>query len=128
MRLGNYHDVFQRRALLAKQRALPEVAEIAVEALFLSTDCTFYTKELHQLCAIRHIADNSARNPYATDRQTDDDIFSDEVLDRRRLVIEQANTWLNGSKTLFVCYETDLGNWLVLMFLPLRKAIVNSSC
>lgn len=44
------------------------------------------------------------------------------------MIVEQANAWFNGLKSSFVCYETDLGNWLVLIFLPLRKVTANPSC
>ena len=31
---------------------------------------------------------------------------------RRRVVVEHANAWLDGFKTLLVRYETSVGNWL----------------
>ena len=38
--------------------------------------------------------------------------FFDPERYRRRVVVEYANAWLDGFKTLLVRYETSVGNWL----------------
>lgn len=56
-------------------------------------------------CAARDSAANSARNPRATNWQTDDTCFDPELY-RRRTLIEHANAWLDSGKTLLVRCET----------------------
>ncbi|WP_169513139.1 hypothetical protein [Hymenobacter aerophilus] len=63
-------------------------------------------------CAARDIEANITRNRRATDWQAADYTFFDPELYRRRAVVEYANAWLDSFKTLHVCYEISIGNWL----------------
>ena len=89
---------------------LLEAAGIAVAGLFLNADSAFDTNELRQICATRNIEANIACNRRAIDWQTDDDIFFDPELYRRRAVVEHAYAWLDSFKTLLVRYKTSVGN------------------
>jgi len=86
--------------------------------LFLNADKAFATTELRQECAARDIEANIPSKRRVTDWQTDNDTFFDPELYRRRVVIEHANAWLDGFKTLLVRYETSVGNWLAWHWLP----------
>lgn len=94
---------------------LLEAAGIPVEGLFLNADGAFDPKQMRQACAARHVEANGTRNRRAADWQTDDDTLFDDVLSRRRVVVEQANAWLDGFKTLLVRYETRVENWLTFI-------------
>ena len=109
---GNHHDTHPLNALFGEICAALEAATIPVVGLFLNADNACDTQGFRQECARRDIEANIARNRRAADWQTDDDTFFDPERYRRRVVVEHANAWLDGFKTLLVRYETSVGNWL----------------
>jgi len=109
---GNHHDTHRLNALFGEICASLEAATIPVAGLFLDADKAFDTKAFRQEYARRGIEANIPRNRRAADWQTDDDTPFDPELYRRRVVVEHANAWLDGFKTLLVRYETSVGNWL----------------
>ena len=115
---GNHHDSHRLKELFGELNALLEAARIPVAGLFLNADKAFATTELRQECAARDIEANIPSKRRVTDWQTDNDTFFDPELYRRRVVIEHANAWLDGFKTLLVRYETSVGNWLAWHWLP----------
>ena len=130
---GNHHDSYRLKELFGELCALLEAAGIPVAGLFLNADKAFDATELRQECAARDIEANIPRKRRATDWQTDDDTFFDPELYRRRVVVEHANAWLDGFKTLLVRYETSVGNWLAWHWLAfvvlfLRKINRKPTC
>ena len=109
---GAHLDTHLLNALFGKICASLEAANIPVVGLFLNVDKAFNTKAFYQECARRDIEANIPRNHRATDWQTYDDTFFDFERYHRRVVVEHANAWLDGFKTLLVRYETSVGNWL----------------
>jgi transposase len=91
--------------LFGKICAALEAATIPVGGLFLNADKAFDTKVFRQECARRDIEANIPRNRRA-DTPFDPELYA------RRVVVEHANAWLDGFKTLLVRYETSVGNWL----------------
>ena len=110
--VGNRHDTHLLNALFGEICPSLEAASIPVAGLFLNADKAFDTKDFRQECARRDIEVNIPRNRRAADWQTDDDTPFDPELYARRVVVEHANAWLDGLKTLLVRYETSVGNWL----------------
>ncbi|MGI4872170.1 MAG: transposase [Janthinobacterium lividum] len=108
----NHADSYLVPELFQQLCTFLEAAGIPVAGLFLNTDKAFDTTSFRQACATRDIEANIPRNPRAADWQPDDDTFFDPELYRRRVVVEHANAWLDGFKTLLVRYETIVGNWL----------------
>ena len=98
--------------------ALLEAAGIPAAGLFLNADKAVDTTGLCQECAARDSEANIPRKRRAIDWQTDDNTFFDPKRYCRRVVIEHANAWLDGFKTLLVRYETSVGNWLAWHWLP----------
>lgn len=77
----------------------------------LNADSDFDTRAFHQQCAARGIKANIARNPRATNCQTDDDNFFNSELYRRRTLVEHTNDWLDSFKILLGRDETRVENW-----------------
>ena len=109
---GNHADSYLLTDLFSELCASLEAAGIPVADLFLNADKAFDTTDFRQECARREVEANSPRNRRAADWQTDNDTFFDTELYRRRAVVEHANAWLDGFKTLLVRYETSVSNWL----------------
>ena len=109
---GNRHDTHLLNALFGEICASLEAANIPTAGLFLNANKAFDTTAFRQECTRRDIEVNIPRNRRAADWQTDDDIPFDPELYARRVVVEHANAWLDGFKTLLVRYETSVGNWL----------------
>ena len=123
---GNHHDTFALEYVFAELYDLLEQAHLRFVGIFLNADKAFDVTSLCQACARRDIEFNIPRNRRSTDWQTDDDTPLDPDLYRRRLVIEQMNTWLDSFKTLLMRYETCLENWqafhwLAFVVMLLRK-------
>ena len=114
---GNHHDTHRLNASFGKICASLEAANIPVAGLFLNADQAIETKDFRQECARRDIEANIPRNRRAADWQTDDDTPFDPELYARRIVVEHANAWHDGFKTLLVRYETSVGNWLACHWL-----------
>jgi hypothetical protein len=109
---GNHHDTHLLNNLFGEICAALEAANIPVAGLFLNADKAFDNKVFCQECARRDIEANIPRNRRAADWQTDDATPFDPELYARRVVVEHANAWLDGFKTLLVRYEISVGNWL----------------
>ena len=99
-------------------------AGLCLGSLFLNADKAFDTNELRCARADCGIAANIARNQRTADWQTDDNTPLDPELYRRRLVIEQMNTLLNGFKALLTRYETYLENWLAWHWLAFATLLL----
>lgn len=109
---GNYHHSHGLTAFFGEIRVFLEAAGIPIAGLFLPAEKAFDSQSFRQECVRRDIKVNIPRNRRAADWQSDDDTFFDPELYRRRVVVEHANAWLDGFKTLLVRYETSIGNWL----------------
>ena len=109
---GNHADSYALNALFGESCDSLQAAGIPVAGLFLNADKAFDTSAFRAECARRGVEANIPRNRRAADWQTDDDTGFDPELYRRRVVVEHANAWLDGFKTLLVRYETSVGNWL----------------
>lgn len=109
---GNHHDLFDIEKLFEELCVLLESAQINLKGLFLNADSGFDAQNLRLACGKREIETNIAVNTRSTLEQPSEWVYFDEQLYKRRIVIEQANAWLDSFKTLLVRYETNVENWL----------------
>lgn len=134
---GNHHDLFEIEVLFEQLCELLEEAGLSLKGLFLNADSGFDSQTLRGACQQREVEANIALNRRSGITSADQLPYFDEVLYRRRGVIEQANGWLDSFKTLLVRYETCADNWLsfhwlafVVLFLrkiQRRKTITTKS-
>ena len=132
---GNHHDLFEIEALFTQLCGLMEQAGISLNGLFLDADSDFDSQKLRQACQRRHIEATMGLNCRSCIESVEQLPYFDELLYRRRGVIEQANGWLDSFKTLLVRYETCVESWLsfhwlafVVLFLRKiqRRKVANS--
>jgi transposase len=118
---GNHNDGYQvtqhvERMLKALQRS-----NIDTRGLFLNADSGFDIEELRQLCYQQDITDNIDTNN--RNGRKCNGIF-DELLYKKRYVIERTNSWLDSFKALLVRFETNKLHWLALNILAFIVILV----
>lgn len=87
---------------------------IDTRGLFLNADAGFDIEELRILCYQNDITDNIDTN--SRNGKKCNGIF-DELLYKKRYVIERTNAWLDSFKALLVRFETNKLHWLALNIL-----------
>lgn len=120
---GQHHDLFQIRQLFKELLALLKEAGIETAGLFLNADAGFDSKEFRSACEEREIEANipaNARNNPLPEQQ----YYFDELLYKRRNVIEQANAWLDAFKALLIRYEVKALHWLCLHFIAFSVQLI----
>jgi transposase len=109
---GQHHDLYHIRQLFADMCSLLETAGISMKGVFLNADPGFDAEELRNYCSEAEIEANIKINPRKGTSDTDEYLYFDEELYRRRTVIEHANAWIDSFKALLVRYETSTRNWM----------------
>jgi transposase len=113
---GQHHDLFQIKQVFEELSELLKEAGIDIVGLFLNADAGFDSRPFRQQCSQMGIEANIAVNP--RNRETAEAfVYFDELLYKRRNVIEQANAWLDSFKALLIRFETKAQHWLALHFL-----------
>lgn len=120
---GQHHDLFQIRQVFKELRELLQEAGIETEGLFLNADAGFDSQEFRQQCSEMKIEANIAFNPRNGDT-SEKYIYFDEQLFKRRIVIEQANAWLDSFKALLIRFETKAQHWIALHFLAFTVQLI----
>ena len=111
---GNHNDAYKLKENVAQMLDSLEKSEIVVEGLFLNADAGFDSKELREYCVSKEIIGNIAINPR---NGNNEDYLFDDLLYKRRYVIERTNAWLDGFKALLVRFETNQIHWKALNLL-----------
>lgn len=109
---GNHHDVFEIEALFEQMCALLKEAGIDLRGVFMNADSGFDAKALREQCHEKEIEANIAVNERNKKQPADDYVYFDSELYKRRFVVEQANAWLDGFKTLLVRFEVLIKTWI----------------
>lgn len=109
---GNHHDLYAIRELFTQMCTLLEEAGIDLKGVFLNADAGFDAEELREVCAEKEIELNVAQNKRNEKRPREDYVYFDDELYKQRYVIERANAWLDGFKTLLVRYEVKVNTWV----------------
>ncbi|MBK0404293.1 IS5 family transposase [Adhaeribacter sp. BT258] len=120
---GQHHDLFQIRQLFEELLALLKEAGIETAGLFLNADAGFDSKVFRSACEEQEIEANipyNARNKALPEQQ----YYFDELLYKRRIVIEQANAWLDAFKALLIRYEVKALHWLCLHFIAFSVQLI----
>lgn len=113
---GNHHDLYEIEHVFQELCNLLEQAGIETQGLFMNADAGFDSTGFRRLCAEMKIEANIAFNP-RNKEPSDDYVYFDEQLFKRRNVIEQANAWLDSFKALLIRYETKAQHWFNLNLL-----------
>lgn len=99
---GNHNDLFEIQTLFDELCALLTEAGIELRGVFLNAAAGFDAEELRKACAEKQIEVNVDQNPRKGKALSEDSVYFDEELYKQRYVMERANAWLDGFKTLLV--------------------------
>lgn len=120
---GQHHDLFQIKQVFKELCDLLQEAGIETKGLFLNADAGFDSQEFRQQCSEMKIEANIACNPRKGE-PTEEYLYFDEQLFKRRNVIEQANAWLDSFKALLIRFETKAQHWLAFHFLAFTVQLI----
>ena len=113
---GAHHDLYEIGTVFKELCNLLKEADIETAGLFLNADAGFDADGFRSLCAEMKIEANIAFNP-RNGEPSDDYVYFDEQLFKRRNTIERANAWLDSFKALLVRFETKALHWFILHLL-----------
>lgn len=113
---GAHHDLYEIELVFKELCSLLQEAGIEMKGLFLNADAGFDSNSFRSLCAERKIQANIALNPRNGETH-EEYIYFDELLFKRRNVIEQANAWLDSFKALLIRFETKALHWYMLLLI-----------
>jgi transposase len=108
---GEHNDLYGISECFDSLCLLLQQAGISVEGVFLNADAGFDSKELRKQCARHRVEANIATNVRSSKASVADNYF-DELLYKKRRVIEQANAWLDSFKTLLIRFEVLTQTWM----------------
>jgi transposase len=114
---GNHHDLHEIELLFEELCQLLKEANVDIRGVFMNADSGFDAHTLREQCADRQIEANIEVNNRNKQCQSDEYVYFDELLYKRRFVIERMNAWIDSFKALLIRFETKLSNWMALHFL-----------
>ncbi|WP_193788629.1 IS5 family transposase [Rufibacter ruber] len=120
---GTRHDLFEIEHVLGQLSGLLEEAGIETAGLFLNADAGFDSQQFRVQCSRLGIEANVPVNP-RNGQGGDEYVYFDEELYKRRVVIEQANAWLDSFKALLIRFETRAQHWLALHLLAFTALFI----
>jgi len=108
---GNHNDAFELVENFDDMAESLQKSEIRIDGLFLNADAGFDT-EAFRNCLFKHeIFDNIDNN---NRNGKNDASLLDELLYKKRFVIERTNAWLDAFKAILVRFETKKSHWKAL--------------
>ncbi|MBX2910246.1 MAG: transposase [Chitinophagales bacterium] len=111
---GNHHDAFQITRHFTDMLLSLKQSGLTTNGLFLNADAGFDTDDLRTLCHQHEMMDNI--DPNRRNGSTGNNFF-DELLYKKRYVIERTNAWLDAFKAFAIRYETNATHWFGLNLL-----------
>ncbi|HEY9300100.1 MAG TPA: IS5 family transposase [Phormidium sp.] len=111
---GQHHDLYQIQPVFEQLCQQLLAAGIDLKGVFLNADPGFDDTALRELCQHKQIQANIKSNPRKAKQVSLDYQYFDQQLYKRRVVIEQANAWLDSFKALLVRFDTLLCTWVAL--------------
>lgn len=123
---GNHHDTFDFEKHVGELVQMLKDAEIETEGLFLNADAGFDSKEARECCERHGFIPNFAFNP-RNGSQWDRDEYFDELLYKRRVVVEHAFAWLDAYKALLIRYETTARNWFAMNLIGFTTCFIRKT-
>lgn len=113
---GAHHDLYQVEQVIRELCELLKEAGIDVEGLFMNADAGFDSESFRKICSALKIEANIDINP-RNGQSSDEYVYFDEELFKRRKVIEHAFAWIDSFKALLIRFETKVNTWMALHFL-----------
>lgn len=115
---GNHHDLHDIQLLFEELCQLLIEADIDLRGVFLNADSGFDAQALREQCSEKHIEANIEVNETNNKEELSDEyVYFDDLLYKRRFVIERMNAWIDGFKALLIRFETTIKTWMALHFL-----------
>ena len=114
---GNQHDVSGIAELFDELCDVLIQAGIDLRGVFMNADSGFDAQVVHKKCEDAGIEANIHHNTRNTQQLDEQYRYFDELLYKRRFVIERMNAWLDSFKALLIRFETRVKNWMALHFL-----------
>lgn len=115
---GSHHDLFEIDKSMKEILDQLHAAQINPEGLFLNADAGFDAQELRKICSKENMEANIKVNPRNTKEAFEnEDLYFDDELYKRRIVIEHANAWIDSFKGLLVRFETSICSWVSMHYL-----------
>lgn len=116
---GNHHDLHDIEQLLEELCQVLREAGVELKGVFMNADSGFDAQALREQCADRQIECNievNDRNKKEEERSAQY-VYFDDLLYKRRFVIERMNAWIDSFKALLIRFETSVSAWMQLHFL-----------
>ena len=123
---GNHHGTIDFETHFEELIQMLTEAEIEIEGLFLNAEHGFDTQQVRAICQQYGIIPEFAFNP-RNRSQWDWDEYFDELLYKRRFVIEHAFAWLDAYKALLTRYETTTRNWFNLNIMGFTTCLIRKT-
>lgn len=120
---GQHHDSYEIEAVFDELCTLLQAAGIDLNGVFMNADSGFDTVVLQQQCSKKGIEANIDRND-RTQKCQEQYRYFDELLYKRRFVIERMNAWIDSFKALLVRFETKVQHWMALHFLAFSTLLI----
>ena len=111
---GNHNDAHDLVKTVEKMFRTIQTSNILTQGLFLNADAGFDTSDFRSYCYSNEIIDNIDQNK--RNGSTSGHIF-DDLLYKRRFVIERTNAWLDAFKAILIRFETNKIHWKALNLL-----------
>ena len=115
---GNHHDLHDIQNLFEELCKVLKEADIDLSGVFMNADSGFDAQVLREQCNEKQIEANIDINERNSKEQPSDKyVYFDELLYKRRFVIERMNAWIDSFKALLIRFETLTSTWMALHFL-----------
>ena len=115
---GNHHDLHDIEQLFEELCKVLQEADVDLSGVFMNADSGFDAQKLREKCREKQIEANIDINERNNKEQLPDKyVYFDELLYKRRFVIERMNAWIDSFKALLIRFETTTKAWMALHFL-----------
>jgi transposase len=105
---GEHNDAYKLVETMKGMVASLQQCNINTDGVFLNADAGFDTASFREYCRNHGIIDNIDSNSRNGIQQQS---ILDELLYRKRFVVERTNAWVDGFKSLAMRYETNSTHW-----------------
>jgi len=121
---GNHHDLYEIAEVFKPMCDILEQAGINMDGLFLNADSGFDSAGMQKVCEEKGIIANIDQNARRSNEPTLQYRYFDELLYKRRFVIERMNAWIDSFKVLLVRFETRADTWKVLHYIAFIAILI----
>ncbi len=108
---GNHNDAHHLVTHFKEMLHKIEDCNISTQGLFLNADAGFDVNDFRMYCNNNEIIDNICANKR---NGTQNAFLFDELLYKRRFVIERTNAWIDAFKAILIRFETNQIHWEAL--------------